>query len=240
MRVWGRCRGAATVRSRSSGGWCGHRDSSLGGVAGRCPDLGWSPVRPRDFGAGHRRWRKPLTCCGDGWSAVGKVARERFGSPASAVPVGRGTKYGSGVPGSGMTWITLNSERNRSCSQGCVRSSHMSMFAISANTDSCGLVAFFGLLEDPQRHAVVHPPTLTRGGGCGAFFTGGWTCRTGGSEVCQQHERTEDDYNSDGTLSTITPVAQPAFALLYWASGSNPCHNRWERAAGWRDGGYRC
>ncbi len=30
------------------------------------------------------------------------------------------------------------------------------------------------------------------------------------------------------------------FGYMYLRGGSNPCHNRWERRAGWRDGGYHC
>lgn len=30
------------------------------------------------------------------------------------------------------------------------------------------------------------------------------------------------------------------FGYMYLRAGSNPCHNRWERRAGWRDGGYNC
>lgn len=28
------------------------------------------------------------------------------------------------------------------------------------------------------------------------------------------------------------------FAYMYLRAGSDPCHNRWERCANWRDGGY--
>ncbi|MGW1365073.1 DNRLRE domain-containing protein [Streptomyces chartreusis] len=30
------------------------------------------------------------------------------------------------------------------------------------------------------------------------------------------------------------------FGYMYLRGGNNACHNRWERRAGWRDGGYRC
>ncbi|MFJ8665984.1 DNRLRE domain-containing protein [Streptomyces sp. NPDC093600] len=30
------------------------------------------------------------------------------------------------------------------------------------------------------------------------------------------------------------------FGYMYLRGGSNPCRNRWERRAGWKDGGYRC
>ncbi|MGV9309878.1 RHS repeat-associated core domain-containing protein [Nonomuraea sp. NPDC003727] len=31
-----------------------------------------------------------------------------------------------------------------------------------------------------------------------------------------------------------------SFAILYWIEGSNPCTNRYEKQAGWTDGGYAC
>ncbi|WP_307790501.1 DNRLRE domain-containing protein [Streptomyces actuosus] len=30
------------------------------------------------------------------------------------------------------------------------------------------------------------------------------------------------------------------FAYMYLRAGGNPCHNKWERRAGWKDGGYPC
>jgi RHS repeat-associated protein len=31
-----------------------------------------------------------------------------------------------------------------------------------------------------------------------------------------------------------------SFSYMYLMAGSNPCHNRWERQAGWKNGGYSC